>query len=104
MTSEKRVYVVSALMLIIAIILIRILSVQLTNYWLTPKVGHSYGATNKLLVNDNKGGMYEQMEYSQVQVYNYTNDSVFYILTMYNGVNCNDTCASTIVEFSQRYR
>lgn len=104
MTSEKRVFVVSALMLIIAIILIRILSVQLTNYWLTPKIGHSYAAYNKLLVNDNKGGLYEQMEYSQVQVYNYTNDSVFYILTMYNGVNCNDTCASTIVEFSQRYK
>ena len=104
MTQEKRKYVVSALMIIIAVILIRILSVQLTNYWLTPKIGNSYGATNKLLINDNKGGFYEQLEYNQVKVYNYTNDSVFYILTMYNGVNCNDTCASTIVDFSKTYR
>jgi len=71
MMQGKRVYVVSALMLIISIILIRILAVQLTNYCLTPKVGQSYSA--------------------------------YYILTMYNGVNCNDSLASTIVEFSKIY-
>jgi hypothetical protein len=103
MMQGKRVYVVSALMLIISIILIRILAVQLTNYCLTPKVGQSYSAYQKVLVNDNDGALYEEMEYTQVQVYNYTNDSVFYILTMYNGVNCNDSLASTIVEFSKIY-
>lgn len=104
MTQEKRTYVVSGLMVIIAVILLKILAVKATNYLLTPKIGSTYGATNKLLVNNNEGGFYEELEYNQVKVYDYNNDSVFYILTMYNGVNCNDTCASTIVEFSNRYK
>jgi hypothetical protein len=104
MTNEKRIYVVSFLMLLIAVLLIRILAVQLTNYWLTPKIGQSYSRYAKVLVNNNEGGFYEDSEYNQVKVYNYTNDSVFYILTMYNGVNCNDSGASTIVEFAKLYK
>jgi hypothetical protein len=104
MIKEKRVYVVSVLLVLIAVLLMRILAVQLTNYWLTPKIGHSYSRYAKVLVNDNEGGFYEESEYNQVKVYNYTNDSVFYILTMYNGVNCNDSGASTIVEFAKLYK
>lgn len=104
MIKEKRAYVVSALLVLIAVLLMRILAVQLTNFWLTPKIGNTYSRYQKLLVNNNEGGFYEEAEYNQVKVYNYTNDSVFYIMTMYNGVNCNDSSSATIVEFAKLYR
>lgn len=104
MTSEKRKYVVSAMLILCFIILLRILALKATNYWLTPKVGHSFGRMQKILVNDGNGVFHEETEWNQVKVYNYTNDSVYYILTEYNGINCNDSLASTIVEFSAMYR
>ena len=103
MTNETRKYAVNGLLIFIALILLKILISQFSNYWLTPRIGEEYGASQKMLVSNNQGGFYEVNEYTQVKVYNYTNDSVFYILTMYNGVSCYDSCSSTILQFSKFY-
>lgn len=91
------------MILFIVVILLRILTTELTNYWLTPKVGHSYSSFQKILVNDADGNIYEQGEYNQVKVYSYNNDSVFYVITVHNGAIYNDSSASTIADFSKLY-
>jgi hypothetical protein len=95
--------VVNLALLIFALIVIRVLAVQLTNYILTPKVGNCYSRYQKSLVTDDNGGVYEEMEYNQVKVYKVTKDSVFYNMTMYNGKNCNDSGSASIVEFAEVY-
>lgn len=104
MTSDKKTFAVSALVILAFIILLRILAVKAVNYVLTPKIGQTYGRSEKILVTNDNGSISEQIEYNQVKVYDCTNDSVFYIITMYNGVNCNDSSASTIVNFSNSYQ
>lgn len=104
MTSDKKTFAVSALVILAFIILLRILAVKAVNYVLTPKIGQTYGRSEKILVTNDNGSISEQIEYNQVKVYDCTNDSVFYIITMYNGVNCNDSSASTIVNFSKSYQ
>jgi len=98
MTNAQKIFVVSTLLL--SAILLKVLAVQLTNSYLRPVVGNSYGSYQKIIDKDgNQIG-----EYNQVLVYNCTTDSVFYILTMYNGVNCNDSSASTITDFAKLYK
>lgn len=104
MTSDKKTFAVSALVILAFIILLRILAVKAVNYVLTPKIGQTYGRSEKILVTNDNGSISEEIEYNQVKVYDCTNDSVFYIITMYNGVNCNDSSASTIVNFSKSYQ
>lgn len=98
MTNAKKIFVVSTLLL--SAVLLRFLAVKLTNIKLKPIIGENYGSYQKII--DKEGN--ELGEYNQVVVYNCTSDSVFYILTMYNGVNCNDSGASTIVEFAKLYK
>jgi hypothetical protein len=103
MMLKKNSIVVNLALLIFAVIVIRVLAVQLTNYILTPKVGNCYSRYQKTLVTDDHGGVYEQMEYNQVKVYKVTNDSVFYSVTMYNGKNCNDSGSASKIEFAEIY-
>lgn len=98
MTNAKKIFVVSTLLL--SAILLKVLAVKLTNGYLTPVIGNSYSSYQKL--TDKAGNVIS--EYNQVFVYKCTSDSVFYILTMYNGVNCNDSSASTITDFAKLYR
>jgi hypothetical protein len=98
MTNAQKTFVVSTLLL--SAILLKVLAIQLTNSFLRPVVGNSYGSYQKL--TDKAGNQIS--EYNQVLVYNCTSDSVFYILTMYNGVNCNDSSASTITDFAKLYK
>lgn len=100
---KKNLIVVNLALLIFAVIVIRMLAVQLTNYLLTPKVGSSYSTYQKVLVYDADGNVAEQSEYNQVKVYNCNNDSVFYLITIHNRTICNDSSASTIAEFSKLY-
>lgn len=98
MTNALKIFVVSTI--ILSAILLKVLAVKLTNIYLTPVVGHSYGSYQKL--TDKAGNPIS--EYNQVLVYNCNSDSVFYIITMYNGVNCNDSSSSTITDFAKLYK
>lgn len=98
MTNAKKIFVVSTLLL--SAILLKVLVVKLTNSYLTPVVGNSYGSYQKL--TDKSGNTIS--EYNQVMVYNCTNDSVFYILTKHNGINYCDSLASTTIDFRKLYK
>jgi hypothetical protein len=98
MTNAKKIFVVSTLLL--SAILLKVLAVKLTNGYLTPVVGNSYGSYQKII--DRKGN--ELGEYNQVLVYKCTSDSVFYILTKHNGIDYCDSLASTTIDFSKLYK
>jgi hypothetical protein len=104
MMREKKLLVVNITLLVFGIILIRWLAIEITHYFLRPNIGNSYSHISKVYVADDEGSLYEDVEYNQVKVYKCTNDSVFYLLTMYNGVNCNDTGSATIEEFAKLYK